>query len=72
MAQLSKTFVLNIENLNTPADATRIETYFMEMHGVERVDIEMSLNLVSIRYNEELGSPNKILSAFEVLGYPVR
>jgi len=69
---LSKTFVLNIRNLDTADDAVKIENYFMNRPGVEKVVIEMSLSIVSLRYNETIGSPMQILEAFEQLGYPVR
>jgi copper chaperone CopZ len=69
---LTKTFVINIDNLKTAEDATKIEDYFMSLPGVEKVKIEMSLNIVSLSYNEGIGSPNKLLLAFEKLGYPVR
>lgn len=69
---LSKTFVLNIRNLDTIEDAAKIEHYFMNRPGIEKVDIEMALNIVSLRYNETVGSPHQLLEAFERLGYPVR
>jgi len=69
---LTKTFVLNIKNLNTAEDATKIKDHFMSRPGVEKVDIEMSLSIVSLRYNESVGSPHKLLEAFDRLGYPVR
>ena len=69
---MSKTFFLNILNLNTEADAERIKNHFSNMTGVEKVEIEMSINLVSVRYTEDIGSPNKILIALGELGYPVR
>ena len=69
---LTKSFVLNVTNMDTDADATKIRDHFMNIHGVEKVDIEMSLKLVSLYYNEEVGSPHKLLMAFETLGYPVR
>ena len=69
---LSKTFILNIRNLDTVEDAVKIENHFMNLPGVEKVDIEMALNIVSLRYNESVGSPHQLLEAFEQLGYPVR
>lgn len=69
---LTKSFVLNVENLNTDADAAKIKEYFKNVAGVVKVDIEMSLKLVSLHYNEEVGSAYKLLTAFDTLGYPVR
>ena len=69
---MTKTFVLNIENLNTIEDATKIEHYFMNRPGVEKVEIEIDLNIVSLRYNDTVGSPHQLLEAFDRLGYPVR
>lgn len=69
---LSKTFMLNIRNLDTAEDAAKIEEYFMNRSGIEKVDIEMDLNIVSLRYNENFGSPQQLLDALEYLGYPVR
>jgi len=69
---LAKTFVLNIENLKTDEDVVKIENYFLSRPGVEKIEIEMSLSLVSIRYNEAVGSPHTLLEAFNRLGYPVR
>ena len=67
-----KTFILNIENLNTTEDVAKIKDYFMNLPGVEKVDVEMSMSIVSLHYNESVGSPNKLLEAFGKLGYPVR
>ena len=72
MTHLTKSFVLNVENLHTDADAAKIREYFMNITGVEKVDIEMNLKLVSLSYSEEVGSPHKLLTAFDTLGYPVR
>jgi len=69
---LTKTFVLNIKNLNAAEDVAKIKDYFMSRPGVEKVDIEMSLSIVTLHYNEAVGSPNKLLEAFDQLGYPVR
>lgn len=69
---MSKTFVLNIRNLETAEDAAKIEDFFMKKTGVEEVEVEMDLNIVSLRYNDTFGSPYKFLEAFEQLGYPVR
>ena len=69
----TKTYVLNIDNLNTKEDAAKIEEYLMEQSGIEKVEIEMSLSIVSIYYDESsIGSLNKILEGFHELGYPVR
>jgi len=69
---VTKTFVLNIENLNSAEDVAKIEDHFMSRPGVEKVEIEMDLKIVSLSYNESVGSPNKLLEAFNHLGYPVR
>ena len=69
----TKTYVLNIDNLNTNEDAAKIEEYLLEQSGVEKVEIEMSLSIVSIYYDESsIGSLNQILEGFHKLGYPVR
>ena len=69
---MTKTFVLNLENLETMEDAQKIEHYFLERPGVEKVEIELNLKLVSLYYNEGAGSPHKLLKAFDSLGYPVK
>jgi len=69
---MTKTFVLNIANLKSEADALKIEEYFMGLPGLEKVDIEMNLSLVSLCYNEAAGSPLTLLESLERLGYPVR
>ena len=69
----TKTYVLNIGNLNTDEDAAKIEEYLLSQTGVEKVNIEMSLSIVSICYDESaIGSLNKIHECFDKLGYPVR
>ena len=69
----TKTYVLNIENLKTKEDAVKIEEYLMEKTGIEKVEIEMSLSIVSIYYDESsIGSLNQIIEGFHKLGYPVR
>lgn len=68
-----KTFMLNLENLNTTEDAQRIKDYFnTNLEGVEKLDINLSLKVVSVRYNDSIGSPRYILDAFSRLGYTVR
>ena len=68
-----KTYVLNIGNLNTDEDAAKIKEYLMNISGIEKVDFEMSLSIVSICYNDSsVSSLNKILEGFDKLGYPVR
>lgn len=69
---MTKTFVLNIENLNSTEDTAKIEDHFMGRPGVEDIEFEMDLKIVTIHYNESIGSPNKLLQAFTKLGYPVR
>lgn len=69
---MNKSFVLNIKNLHTDADAAKIRDHFLNIHGVERVEIEMDLKLVSLFYSDEVGSPHKLLTAFETIGYHVR
>lgn len=68
-----KTFMLNVENLKTDEDVKKIEHYFeTNLDGVEKLDINLSLKLVSVRYNDSIGSPKYILDAFNRLGYTVR
>lgn len=68
-----KTFMINVENLVTNEDAKKIEDYFKtNLEGVENLDINLSLKLVSVRYNDSIGSPKYILDAFNRLGYKVR
>lgn len=68
-----KMFMINVENLATNEDAKRIEDYFKtNLEGVENLDINLSLKLVSVRYNDSIGSPKYILDAFDRLGYKVR
>lgn len=69
---MTKTFVLNIENLNSAEDAAKIKNHFLSRPGVEKIDIEMTLKIVSLHYNEAVGSPHQLLEAFNHLGYPVR
>lgn len=70
---MSKTFILNIKNLNGDADAKIISEYFHDnLVGVKSLDINLKLSLVSVNYTESIGSPKYILDAFERLGYPVR
>jgi len=69
----TKTYVLNIGNLNTDEDATKVEEYLLSQAGIEKVDIEMSLSIVSLHYNESSAvSLGKILEDIDKLGYPVR
>ena len=68
---MSKTFILNIDNLKTNDDIKRIQQHFDTIVGIENLDIDTNLSIVSIRYNENVGSPNSILESFETLGYPV-
>lgn len=69
---MTKTFILNIENLHSAEDVTKIRDHFMNRPGIEKVDIEMGLKLVSLRYNDQVGSPSKLLEALDYLGYSVR
>ena len=70
---MAKTFMLNIERLNDESDVKKIENYFKEnLKGIEDLKFELSYQLVSVRYNESIGTPKNILDAFEYLGYPVR
>ena len=65
--------MLNVENLSTNEDVEKINAYFeTNLEGVEKLDINLSLKLVSVRYNEGIGSPKYILDAFNRLGYTVR
>lgn len=73
MRMMVKTFMINVENLVTNEDAKKIEDYFKtNLEGVENLDINLSLKLVSVRYNDSIGSPKYILDAFNRLGYKVR
>jgi len=70
---MSKTFILNIKNLKVEADAAKIRDYFRHnLEGIEELDINMKLSLVSVKYTESIGSPKYILDALDHLGYPVR
>ena len=70
---MAKTFMLNVENLSTNEDIEKIKSYFeTNLEGVEKLDINLSLKLVSVHYNEGIGSPKYILDAFNHLGYTVR
>ena len=69
---MTKTFILNLENLDTVEDAEVIESHFLKRPGVEKVAVELSLKLVSLYYNEKVGSTHKLLEAFGTLGYNVR
>ena len=51
----------------------KIRDYFeTNLDGVEKLDINLSLKLISVHYNEGIGSPKYILDAFNHLGYTVR
>jgi len=70
---MSKTFILNIRNLNGETDAENIRDYFRNnLEGIESLDINLNLSLVSVKYTESIGSPKYILDALDRLGYPVR
>lgn len=69
---MNKSYTLNIANLTTDDDATKIREHFSNIHGVERVDVVLDLKLVTLYYGEEVGSPYKLLTAFADLGYEVR
>jgi len=64
--------MLNIANLNTTNDEMKIRNHFMDIRGVEKVDIVLELKIVTLHYNEEIGSPHKLLTAFSDIGYEVR
>ncbi len=73
MRMMAKTFMLNVENLSSNEDIEKIKSYFeTNLEGVEKLDINLSLKLVSVHYNEGIGSPKYILDAFNHLGYTVR
>ena len=68
-----KTFMINVENLKSDEDVKKIQNYFeTNLDGVEKLDINLSLKLASVRYNDSIGSPKYILDAFNRLGYTVR
>ena len=70
---MAKSFMLNVENLSSNEDIEKIKSYFeTNLEGVEKLDINLSLKLVSVHYNEGIGSPKYILDAFNHLGYTVR
>ena len=69
---MTKSYTLNIANLTTNDDATKIREHFSNIHGVQKIDIVMDLKLVTLYYGEEVGSPHKLLTAFGDLGYEVR
>ena len=70
---MGKSFMLSIENLNSEADAVKIQNYFADnLDGVEKVDVTLPLRLVTVYYNESIGSPKYILDALNRLGYSVR
>ena len=54
-----KTFMINVENLKTDEDVKKIESYFeTNLDGVEKLDINLSLKLVSVRYNDDMVRQN--------------
>lgn len=70
---MSKTFILNIQNLSSDADAAKITEYLQaNLEGIEALDINMSMSLVTVKYNETIGSPKYILDALDRIGYTVR
>ncbi len=70
---MGKSFMLSIENLKSEDDSTKIKNYFADnLEGVEKVDVNLSLRLVTVYYNEGIGSPKYILDALNRLGYSVR
>ncbi len=73
MRMMAKTFMLNVDNLSSNEDEKKIRDYFeTNLDGVEKLDINLSLKLISVHYNEGIGSPKYILDAFNHLGYTVR
>ena len=70
---MAKTFMLNVDNLSSKKKKKKIRDYFeTNLDGVEKLDINLSLKLISVHYNEGIGSPKYILDAFNHLGYTVR
>ena len=70
---MAKTFMLNVDNLSSKENEKKIRDYFeTNLDGVEKLDINLSLKLISVHYNEGIGSPKYILDAFNHLGYTVR
>ena len=70
---MAKTFMLNVDNLSSNEKKKKIRDYFeTNLDGVEKLDINLSLKLISVHYNEGIGSPKYILDAFNHLGYTVR
>ena len=85
MRMMAKTFMLNVDNLSSNEDEKKIRDYFeTNLDGVEKLEslssscisfifsIKSSLKLISVHYNEGIGSPKYILDAFNHLGYTVR
>ena len=73
MRMMAKTFMLNVDNLSSNEDEKKIRDYFeTNLDGVEKLDINLSLKLISVHYNEGIVSPKYILDAFNHLGYTVR
>ena len=73
MRMMAKTFMLNVDNLSSNEDEKKIRDYFeTNLDGVEKLDINLSLKLISVHYNEGIGSPKYILDAFNHLGYTDR
>jgi len=71
--KMAKTFIINIDRFNDDSDIKKIETYFNEnLKGIEDLKFDLAYKLVTVRYNESIGTPKNILDAFEYLGYPVR
>ncbi len=58
MRIMAKTFMLNVENLSSHEDVKKINDYIdTNLEGVEKLDINRSLKLVSVRYHEGIGAP---------------
>lgn len=64
--------MLNVKNLETEEDVKKIENHFLNQPGVENVKVELSLKIVTLYYNDGVGSPHQLLRSFDTLGYPVR
>ena len=48
---MAKTFMLNVDNLSSNEDEKKIRDYFeTNLDGVEKLDINLSLKLISVHY----------------------
>jgi hypothetical protein len=68
-----KTLILNVENLNSKQDAERIVEHFQFMPGIEKIEVDLKVNLVILKYQDEHVSHTKrFLDDLNELGYTVK